>query len=203
MDTAQQFADEELVIRAQNGDNQAMEDLLKAVRPAILRYCHFRLAPFSGGRDAADDAVQETCLAVSTVLGNYEHKGVPFRAWVYAIAAHKVVDSQRRNGRSAVLVDEFPEQVEPSPTPEEQAIATAEYEAAIALADQLPRRMRDVLLLRASGATSKRVSETLGMSIGAVNVAHHRAIRQVRELAAASDDLRELFAVRWPSGQQC
>lgn len=192
-DTSISLTDAELVARAQLGDRDALHDLLAELRPALVRFCHFRLSGYAGGRDAADDAVQETCLAVAHVLAGYQDKGLPFRAWVYAIAANKVADAQRRFGRGDVLVDELPEQVEPAPTPEEAAIVAAEYRAAMALIDQLPARMRDVLLLRASGATAKRVGETLQMSAGAVNVAHHRAVARLRQLADDSEELRELF----------
>lgn len=193
-DSPEVLADAELVCRARTGDGDAMHDLLATLRPAIVRYCSFRLSAYAGGRDAADDAAQETCLAVVNVLSSYSDRGLPFRAWVYAIAAHKVADSQRRFGRSAVLVDEMPEQIASAPTPEDQAIAGVEYEAALRLLAQLPGRMGDVLLLRASGVTAKRVGERLGMTVGAVNVAHSRGIARLRELVEESDELRELFA---------
>lgn len=186
--------DEELVARAQAGDPYAMNDLLAELRPAVLKYCRFRLSPYVGGSDAADDAAQETCLAVSKVLFGYEDHGVPFRAWVYAIAANKVADSQRRFSRAAVLVDSLPEQVEPSPTPEEQAISSVEFQAALVLMDRLPARMRDVLLRRAAGATAKCVAEDLGISPGAVNVTHHRAVLRLRGMVEQSAEYRELFA---------
>jgi RNA polymerase sigma-70 factor (ECF subfamily) len=171
-----------------------MHDLISALRPAILRYCRFRLASYPGGRDAADDAVQETCLAVAHVLPTYVDRGMPFTAWVYAIAANKVADSRRRYGRGAVLVDELPEQVEPSPTPEQCAVASVELERALGLVDLLPAGMRQVLLQRASGATAKMVAQELGMSAGAVDVAHHRAVNRIRELVDDSEELQELFA---------
>lgn len=193
-DNATSSTDAELVARARTGDRDAMDDLLAALRPAIARFCYFRLSSYAGGRDAADDAVQETCLAVFHRIGNYADQGVPFRSWVYAIATNKVTDFQRRFGRSDVLVDELPEQVELSPTPEEWAMVAAEYRAALALVDRLPSRMRDVVLLRAAGATAKRVGEVLDMSTGAVDVAHHRAVARLRDLVEESVELRDLFA---------
>jgi RNA polymerase sigma-70 factor (ECF subfamily) len=188
------LADQELVARAQAGDLHAMHDLIAVLRPAIFKFCRFRLSPYGGGDDAADDAAQETCLAVSKVLGGYRDQGLPFKAWVYAIAANKVADSQRRFSRAAIPIDELPEQVEPSPTPEERVIASLQFRTALALMERLPARMRDVLLRRASGATAKRVAEDLGMSAGAVNVAHHRAVIRLRELVDESEEHRELFA---------
>lgn len=186
--------DQELISRAQAGDAGAMHDLIAAIRPPIFKFCRFKLASYAGGRDAADDAAQETCLAVASVLSGYRDQGASFRSWVYAIAGNKVADSQRRYSRAAVLVDEWPEQVETARTPEECAIASVELRAALALMERLPGRMREILLRRAQGATAKRVGEELGMTAGAVNVAHHRAVARLRQLADESEENRELFA---------
>ena len=196
--SAQIIVDPELVGRARAGDTGAVHDLLAALRPAVLRYCAYRLSSYSGGRDSAEDAVQETCLAVVTRLGDYADHGAPFSAWVYAIAANKVADAQRRHRRGSVPVEELPEQVEASLTPEERAVASVELHTMLTLADQLPRRMREVLLRRASGATARHVAEDLGMSSGAVDVAHHRALTRLRELVDASEELRDLFAAFRP-----
>jgi RNA polymerase sigma-70 factor (ECF subfamily) len=183
-----------LICQAQSGDAWAMEDLLARLRPAIYRFCRRKLSPYGGASEAADDAAQETCLAVSMMLENYRDEGAPFMSWAYAIAANKVTDSQRRYGRSAILIDEFPEQVDPTPTPEELAISSLEVQAALELAEQLPSRMRQVLMLRAAGASTKSVAEQLGMSAGAVDVNHHRAVAKLRQLVADSAEHRELFA---------
>ena len=113
------MSDHELVADAQAGDPRAVDALIGAVRPAVLKYCRSRLATYSGGVDAADDVAQETCVAVLRVLPRYQNLGAPFAAFVYAIASNKVADAQRGFSRSAVLVEEMPEQTEPSPTPEE------------------------------------------------------------------------------------
>ncbi|MET1004036.1 MAG: sigma-70 family RNA polymerase sigma factor [Propionibacteriaceae bacterium] len=194
IETRHSFLDSALIGRAQRGDAAAMEDLLGCLRPDIFRYCRFKLASYGGGIEAADDAAQETCLAISMMLNGYRDEGAPFKAWVYAIAANKVTDSQRRYGRSAVLVDEFPEQVDPTPTPEELAISSLEVRVALKLTERLPPQMRQVLLLRAAGASAKSVAEQLGMSSGAVDVNHHRAVTKLRQLVADSDEHRELFA---------
>jgi len=193
-ETRHSFLDSALIGRAQRGDASAMEDLLSRLRPDIFQFCRFKLASYGGGTEAADDAAQETCLAISSMLNAYRDEGAPFKAWVFAIAANKVTDSQRRYGRSAVLVDEFPEQVDPTPTPEELAISSLQVQAALKLTEKLPTQMRAVLMLRASGASAKSVAEQLGMSAGAVDVNHHRAVAKLRQLVAESAEHRELFA---------
>jgi RNA polymerase sigma-70 factor (ECF subfamily) len=192
-EAVQGLVDSELIARAQAGDPHAMDDLLHVLQPVIVRYCRFRLSTYAGGRDAADDAAQETCLAVAHVLPKYTDYGLPFNAWVYAIAANKVADSQRRFGRAALLVDDLPEQVEPSLTPEESAIASVEFTTALGLVHLLPVKMREVMLRRAAGASAKTVAEDLGMTAGAVNVAYHRAVARLRSVVEESEEFRELF----------
>lgn len=191
---ARLMADERLVAEAQAGDQDALELLISAVRPAVLRYCRARLGTYAGGMDAADDAAQETCVALIRVLPRYQRQGAPFAALVYAVAAHKVADVQRRFGRSALLVDELPDRAEPSPTPEEHVIAAVDQQSAHRLLERLSPRMRQVLLLRADGASADRVGDQLGMSANAVRVTQHRAAAKVRQLLEESDEHRELFA---------
>ncbi len=190
---SRQWSDHELVADAQAGNVQALDRLIAGVRPAVLRYCRSRLATYAGGVDAADDVAQETCIAVVRVLPSYRRQGPPFAAFVYAIAANKIADMQRRFSRSALLIEEFPDQVEPSPTPEDRAIATFDVRAANQLLALLPERMREVLLLRAAGVQAAAIGERLGMSANAVRVAQHRASARLRELIAGSEEHREMF----------
>jgi RNA polymerase sigma-70 factor, ECF subfamily len=178
----------DLVAAAQAGDSYALEDLLRRLRPAVLKYCRARLVSYSGGREAADDAAQETCLAICRIVPRFRDQGAPFIAMVFAIASNKVADAQRRFARSADLVDEIPEQVEPSPGPEDTVMSSARLAAAKQLVDRLPDKMRHVLLLRASGVNADQVGEQLGMTAGAVRVTHHRAVARLRKLLAESDD---------------
>ena len=193
-DDASPRLDHELVAAAQTGDPAALHTLISAVRPLVVRYCRSRLATYAGGLEAADDVAQETCVAVLDVLPRYQRQSAPFTAFVYAIASHKVADAQRGFRRSAVLVDELPDQTEPSPTPEERAISTAEVAAANELLGRLPERTRRVLLLRAAGLSADLVGQELGMTANAVRVAQHRGVLKLRQLIEGSAEHRELFA---------
>ena len=192
-DASPQF-DHELVAEAQAGDPAALQALIAAIRPAVFRYCRSRLATYAGGVDAADDVAQETCVAVLKVLPRYQQQGPPFAAFVYAIASNKVADAQRSFRRSAVLVEEFPEQTEPSPTPEERVISSASVQATNELLSRLPEKSRKVLLLRAAGLGADSVGEQLGMTANAVRVSQHRGVIRLRQMIEESEELRELFA---------
>jgi RNA polymerase sigma-70 factor (ECF subfamily) len=194
-DQSHLLSDHDLVANAQAGDLRAIETLIGAVRPAALKYCRSRLATYSGGVDAADDAAQEICVAVLRGLPRYRDRGAPFAAFVYAIAANKVADAQRGFSRSAVLVEEFPEQTETSQTPEEQAMGAVDWRSAMQLLNRLPDRMREVLMLRADGLSADQVGERIGMTANAVRVAQHRAGAKLRLILDESVEHRELFGL--------
>ncbi len=88
----------DLHLRAAQERQDAIEALLRQLRPAIVRYCRARLARThlaqTGSQDE-DDLAQEVCLALLTALPSYQDMGRPFGAFVFAIAAHKVADAAR------------------------------------------------------------------------------------------------------------
>lgn len=175
-----------LVADASSGCPYAMEDLLALVRPMITHYCQVRLAGFAGGRDTADDVVQETLVSVFRALPRYVDRGSPFAAWVYGIAARKVADAQRGVLGGATPVPEVPDEADGGPGPEDHLVSRSAAEELYALLDQLPERTRDVLLLRAEGLSAEKAGAELGLSAGSVRVTYHRGVAKLRKLATDS-----------------
>jgi len=175
-----------LALRARDGDAEAAGGLMARVRLIAHRYCRARLASWVGGLNNADDVAQEVCIAVLTALPRYRDQGRPFEAFVYGIAARKVADSQRSMARAARPTDDLPDGADAAPTPEEQVVSAADLRQAMTLLDELPEKLREVVVLRvAAGMSAEETGRSLGMTAGAVRVAQHRAIGKLRELALA------------------
>lgn len=175
-----------LVARAREGDRAALEDLLGAIRPGVVRYCRARLGRRGGSYGSSDDVAQEVCVAVLTTLPRYVDQGRPFAAFVYGIAGHKVADAQRAVFRDhSDPTDLLPERADDEPGPEEVVVAADEAATARALLDLLPAAQRELLLLRVvAGLSADETAAALGMTPGAVRVAQHRALARLRVLAA-------------------
>src|ERR1700742_4899422 len=92
-----------LVSLAAGGDADAVGTLIRQVRPGVVRYCRAHLGRLGGRYTTADDVAQEVCLAVLGSLPRYRDEGRPFAAFVYGIAAHKVIDAQRAAARHLVV----------------------------------------------------------------------------------------------------
>jgi RNA polymerase sigma-70 factor, ECF subfamily len=126
---------------------------------------------------------------VLSALPRYRNRGRPFEAFVHGIAARKVADAQRNVARADRPTDAVPDDVDARPTPEEEALNAADLKQAMNLLEELPEKLREVVVLRvAAGMSAEETGRSLGMSAGAVRVAQHRALTRLRKLAASTED---------------
>lgn len=104
---------------------------------------------------------------------------------MYGIASHKVVDAHRAAGRArwSAPVADVPDSVEDGDDGPEQHALRAELSGEVArLAEQLPAKQREILLLRlVVGLSAEETAEAVGSTPGAVRVAQHRALAQLRK----------------------
>jgi RNA polymerase sigma-70 factor, ECF subfamily len=103
------------VLRAQAGEREALEELLKAVHEPLYRYI-FRL---TGERMMAEDVLQEVFILIYRKLGWLEDPSL-FRPWAYRIASREAFKRLRRERRRGDEVsDESVLEMIPAETKEE------------------------------------------------------------------------------------
>jgi len=170
------------------GERGGVEYVLAAIRPLLLRYCRARLGAGCRGGVSADDVAQEACLAVLSALPRFHDQGRPFLAYVYAIAANKVIDAHRASGRDrAEPVSEPPDMCAGGDGPEEHLLASDDAERLRRLLAILPERQRQILILRVvNGLSAEQTAQALGSTASAVRVAQHRALRRLRAAIASA-----------------
>lgn len=174
-----------LVAAAVAGDPGAREQLLTEVRPFVVRYCRARLGNRDTAAGSADDVAQEVCLAVARALPGYSITSTPFTAFVYGIAAHKVVDAFRVIGRNRCdPMADLPDAVDDRRGPEHRVLAGEMAQQLHDLLEVLSPRQREILVLRvAVGLSAKETAEVVGTTPEAIRVAQHRALTRLRGLA--------------------
>ncbi len=91
-----------LVLRAQSGEREAFDALLREVGPALLRY----VTRVTNDRALAEDIVQETFVAVVRKIRWLTEPSL-FRAWTYRIASREAFRALRKR-RVAEPLDELP-----------------------------------------------------------------------------------------------
>ena len=182
---------DELVAAAMAGDRQAVGRVLTIIRPLVVRYCRARLGAPDRSSASADDVAQEVCLAVLTALPGYRVQGKPFLAFVYGIAAHKVIDAHRASARNrSEPVADLPDATESADGPEQRALRLELSGEMGRLLDQLPDKQREILVLRVVvGLSAEETADAVGSTPGAVRVAQHRALARLRKNMPEGSDL--------------
>lgn len=152
-----------LAARAQLGDRDALETLLRAVEPALLD--HIRTIVID--RDLADDVMQETLLRVSRGLRSLREPAW-VRAWAYRIATREAIRTVRTERKRRIeAIDDWNEL--PAPEQEESVAAVEILEALPSHLDALPRRAQLVLRMRYLQELSQQeIAEALEIPVGTV-----------------------------------
>src|SRR6188474_3679783 len=87
-----------LVEAIRRGKPEAWTDLIAQYEGRLLSFVDSRLRRRAG----AEDVVQETFIGFLTSLPNYDERR-PLEGYLFSIAAHKLTDSLRREGRRPAL----------------------------------------------------------------------------------------------------
>jgi RNA polymerase sigma-70 factor (ECF subfamily) len=91
-------ADQLLVSRIRSADPQAWRLLIDRFEGRLLAFVNSRLR----NPASSEDVVQETFLGFLTSLPNYDDR-TPLESFLFSIAAHKLTDVLRRQGRRPTL----------------------------------------------------------------------------------------------------
>jgi RNA polymerase sigma-70 factor (ECF subfamily) len=157
------------------------DHLLTTARPLVERYCRARLDP-----DSADDVAQDVCVALIKALPRRPPER-PFPDFVCGIARTKVAAARKAAARQDEPVAELPDEPDSSLGPEHHALRRELRERMAKLLGVLPRRQREIVVLRVVvGLTAEETAAAVGSTPGAVRVAQHRALEQLRRVVTTA-----------------
>ncbi len=174
-----------LLIEAQQGDENAYEDLQLMLQPAIHRFVQRML----NDPMLTEDIVQEVFIKFYQHLGNIDPPE-KLRPYIYRMARNRCYDELRRMGRrESVSLDEEPVEVYVSftqahhqPKPDDVThwlLLGIEVREAI---DQLPESQRRALILSSEEEMSyAEIAEIEGVSLGTVKSRIYYAKKNLRQ----------------------
>ncbi len=169
--------DAELLERAQRGDGEAMETLLREIAPSAKKFGQ-QLC-----RHEADamDVMQDTLLAVASHLADFEQRAA-LSSWVYTLA-RSACNRRRRGLKNQQHLPESaaPERSDDEATPEEKLEAAQVGRAIGRALCGLPDAQREVIVLRdLLGLSAAEAAARLGLSESALKSRLHRARSALR-----------------------
>jgi RNA polymerase sigma-70 factor (ECF subfamily) len=170
---------EDLARIASAGDLAALNVLLVAVRPEVLRVCA-RLLP---NREDAEEACQDTLLAVARGLPRFEGRSA-FRTWMYRLATNRSRSTYRRScGRVAAGSDDvLTEVADPRRT---SMVASTRLDLLDALAQLRPELAEAVALRDVLELSYAEIAALHQIPEGTVKSRIHQARRELRKLLTA------------------
>jgi RNA polymerase sigma factor (sigma-70 family) len=166
-------------------------------RARLFAWLHVELASIVRRRIAGpdvDDVIQDTLLAVSCKLGEYEYRGPgSFRKWVRGFVKNQTREQQRRAGRhrdrcraiargSAIRV--------PSTSITSRLDRQLRFDLVRQEAEQLPSQQRRVILATLEGKDAGQLAELEGISrdhARAILSRAQRTLRQRTEVSRSAD----------------
>ncbi|SFW70028.1 RNA polymerase sigma factor ShbA [Amycolatopsis australiensis] len=164
---------------------EAPDRLLAAARPLVVRYCRARLGTGDGTWRSADDVAQDVCVALLKALPR-RPPDRPFPNFVCGIARQKVAAARKAAARQwDEPAAELPDEPDWSTDPEHHALRRELNERMAQLLRRLPEKQREIVVLRVVvGLSAEETAAAVGSTPGAVRVAQHRALSQLRKVVA-------------------
>jgi RNA polymerase sigma-70 factor (ECF subfamily) len=154
-------------------DPAAFKPIYEEYFPRIYRYCLRRV----GCSQEAEDLTSHVFTRALASLSGY--RGGSMAAWLFRIA-HNVVANHLRDRRVTIPLEET-ESVAEGDGALGRLMDDEERLLAARLIEQLPDEQRELLALRiAGGLSAKEIGQVIGKSEGAVRVAIHRIVQQLR-----------------------
>jgi RNA polymerase sigma-70 factor, ECF subfamily len=163
-----------LMIRYQDGDPVAVEELVRSISPVLLRF----FAASDGSRSEAEDLLQECWMRIHRSRHTYR-PSEPLLPWIFAIARHTRLDAYRRRRRRQSK--EIPISNVPEMSASPARSAAIESDEIHRLLEGLPENQREVILmLKVSGMSLEEVARATSSTVGAIKQRAHRAYGKLR-----------------------
>lgn len=173
-----------LLRRARAGETAAIERLCARFLPVLRRWARGRLPPPARDLLDTDDLVQETLLHTFSKLQGFEprHDGA-LQAYLRQAVRNRIRDEVRRSRRGPGTSPLGASQVDPRPSPLEEAIGQETLERYEAALDRLGEEDRHAIVLRIEmGYTHEQLADVLGKpSPDAARMAISRALVRLAE----------------------
>ena len=172
---------EELARRAAAGDRAALDELLRAIEPGVLRH----VARFLPYRQDAEEAAQDVLVKVATRIGTFEGRS-RFSTWLYEVTANQARQTYRSLRRRAAerTTDAPVERPDPRTTSVIAGSRLDLLDALERLEREHPELVGAFVLRDLSDLEYADIARHLDVPVGTVKARIHHARRYVREALA-------------------
>jgi len=171
-------SEEKLVERAKE-DPEAFGVLYERYVDRIYQYVFYR----TGNRYDAEDLTAKTFYKALANLKRYQHRGLPFSAWLYRIAHNLVANWHRdRQRRKAIPLDSLVLAGRAKEATEHLIESGERGEALREAITRLAADRQQLLILKfVTGLSNREIGKVMGRSEGAIKALYHRTLVALRK----------------------
>jgi RNA polymerase sigma factor (sigma-70 family) len=174
----------ELVLRAREGDREAVDALLQRSIPELTRWAHGRLPAAARGSLDTGDLVQETVLHVLRRLDHFEPRHVgAMQGYLRQAVIQRIRDEVRRVTRRPIAAQLLGDLVPDYASPLEAAVQGEGYQRYRDALSRLQPKDRELILARIEAQWSvEEIAQRFGMHTSdAARTAVSRALKNLSE----------------------
>ena len=171
--------DELLVLRCQEGDPKALEELVERWQSRLWRHANH----LTGRPEVAWDIVQEAWMAIVRGIRRLDDPA-RFRQWSYRIVSNKCTDWMRRQHRQRKLVEDVSHEVQEGATDSaDQASGDDDVDRLRQALRRLPKDRQTILaMLYLDGMSIAEIASVLAIPEGTVKSRLHQARNHLRTI---------------------
>ena len=172
-------SDEAALELAIQGDSEAFGILYERYVGRIYSYVYYR----TGNAHDAEDLTERVFIRALHHIGSYNHRGVPFSAWLYRIAHNLVANWHRDNSRrKEIPLDDGVFSDHPGGLPEHEVMQVEEQEHLLRVIRCLPSERQQLLILKfVEHLSNTEIGVIMGRTEGAVKSLYHRTLLNLRD----------------------
>ena len=172
------LSDAELLAAFRDGDSRAFEALVRRYQRPILAIAR----RFARDEDDAEDLAQRAFINASERVTGW--RGGSFKSWLFRIVVNLAKNHLRDIARFDRSVQAQEREAEPTiEDPEERIARTQQQKTLREAVARLPRRQREVLLLRIDGDLPfAEIAQALGITEVNAKVNFHHAVQKLKKL---------------------
>ena len=192
---------QDLLARATNGDDEAVEELLVRHLDGLRAFVRLRAGAIVRKRERESDIVQSVCREVLNRAASFRYGGeAGFRHWLYTTALRKILNKRDRHvaARRDVLREDAPARDGPDAallvtyrsfsSPSQAAVSAEELARIEAAFESLPADYREAIVLsRVVGLSRTEVAAEMDRSEASVRNLVHRGLARLSQLLEQRD----------------
>ena len=200
MSNAPELSDEDALILAVKGDQNAFGILYAKYVNRIFNYVYYR----TGNYFDAEDLTARVFYRANNHISRYRNMGVPFSAWLYRIAHNLVANWHRDNHRrQEVSLEDATLLPHKGDLPEATLMQNQELDGLLIKIHTLSADRQQLIILKfVEGLSNSEIGIIMGRSEGAVKSLYHRTLLALRnELEIIEEENSTIENIEFSTGK--